>query len=387
MLGLYKKATAVFVILFLFTLVVAAQCYSRFFVEEKLLPVQESVLPWTHFVQTDSGAGGASTISVEDATYSLDFNYTIQKVIQYPTVTFVLAFAELKADNQLADMSEYYAASLEVKCTHDNLLSLDLHTLDPVATVRENFSTYRISQALFSCNNQWSTVDVDLRHMTVALWWLDFNDLEASSQDYRLDQVFAFSIGASRRGPVAMASNVKVSEFTLKRRDWRYAWLFTTVFSFAWIGYAFWLFRQYTRQLIANVKKELQRDRPLIAYQQLSIQPHKNKEKSQILRFMATEYANTEMTLEYAVSELGINRTKINEVLKDELGVTFNIYLNKLRLAEAARLLAESKDANIAEIAYSVGYKNVSYFNKLFKNEYSCTPKSFRSVNSVTDKT
>lgn len=102
---------------------------------------------------------------------------------------------------------------------------------------------------------------------------------------------------------------------------------------------------------------------------------------------MATEYANTEMTLEYAVSELGINRTKINEVLKEELGLTFNIYLNKLRLAEAARLLAESKDANIAEIAYSVGYKNVSYFNKLFKNEYSCTPKSFRSLNTPTDRT
>jgi AraC-like DNA-binding protein len=62
------------------------------------------------------------------------------------------------------------------------------------------------------------------------------------------------------------------------------------------------------------------------------------------------------------------------------LGFTFTGYLNKLRLTEAARLLADKPEASIAEIAYSVGYKNVSYFNKLFKEDYGCTPKIFRSI-------
>jgi len=34
----------------------------------------------------------------------------------------------------------------------------------------------------------------------------------------------------------------------------------------------------------------------------------------------------------------------------------------------------------VAEIAYAVGYRNVSYFNKLFKEEYGCTPKTFRKL-------
>jgi AraC-like DNA-binding protein len=51
-----------------------------------------------------------------------------------------------------------------------------------------------------------------------------------------------------------------------------------------------------------------------------------------------------------------------------------------LRLTEAARLLSENSGAAILEIAYSVGYSNVSYFNKLFKEEYGCTPKVFRSL-------
>jgi AraC-like DNA-binding protein len=54
--------------------------------------------------------------------------------------------------------------------------------------------------------------------------------------------------------------------------------------------------------------------------------------------------------------------------------------LNKLRLTESARLLAEQDSATIQEIAFSVGYGNVSYFNRLFKEEYGSTPKAFRSA-------
>jgi AraC-like DNA-binding protein len=118
----------------------------------------------------------------------------------------------------------------------------------------------------------------------------------------------------------------------------------------------------------------------LVAYQQLTVEPHRDKDKSAILHFMATNYSNADLSLEPMAASIAVSRTKINDILKAELGFTFTGYLNKLRLTEAARLLAEKEDANIAEIAYSVGYKNVSYFNKLFKEEYGCTPKTFKSI-------
>jgi YesN/AraC family two-component response regulator len=80
------------------------------------------------------------------------------------------------------------------------------------------------------------------------------------------------------------------------------------------------------------------------------------------------------------VEGTGANRYKINEVLKSELGMTFTSYVNKLRLTEASRLLTEKSSAAISEIAYLVGYANVPYFNKLFKEEFGCTPKSFRML-------
>ena len=71
-------------------------------------------------------------------------------------------------------------------------------------------------------------------------------------------------------------------------------------------------------------------------------------------------------------ARIGAGREKINEILKTELGMTFTGYVNQLRLTDQAGM-------PIADIAFSVGYANVSYFNKLFKEEYGCTPKAFRS--------
>ena len=132
--------------------------------------------------------------------------------------------------------------------------------------------------------------------------------------------------------------------------------------------------------MIANIREKLSNDRPLMPYRQLSIEPYRDKEKNQVLQYMATEYANPDLSLESVIATLGINRTKINELLKDELNMTFSAYLRKLRLTEAARLLSQRDDASVTQIAFSVGYRDVSYFRKLFKNEYGCTPGVFKDI-------
>ncbi|GAA4676921.1 hypothetical protein GCM10025794_22060 [Massilia kyonggiensis] len=137
--------------------------------------------------------------------------------------------------------------------------------------------------------------------------------------------------------------------------------------------------------MLASVDTQLKKDLPLVAYRQLTLEPYRDKEKAAVLKFIATNYTNPELDLEGVVAATGTNRTKVNEVLKSELGMTFTSYLNKLRLTEAARLLTEKSDTTVAEIAYSVGYANVSYFNKLFKEEYGCTPKAFRTLAEQQD--
>lgn len=141
-----------------------------------------------------------------------------------------------------------------------------------------------------------------------------------------------------------------------------------------------WFIRSYQKALVLHIGTKLDEDRPLLAYRQLALEPHKDKEKSTLLNYISTHYTDPELSLESVAAATAINRTKVNDILKAELGYTFSTYLNKVRLAEAARLLSEKETASVGEIAYAVGYNNASYFNKLFKAEYGCTPKAFRKA-------
>nr|WP_252738600.1 helix-turn-helix domain-containing protein [Saccharophagus degradans] len=87
------------------------------------------------------------------------------------------------------------------------------------------------------------------------------------------------------------------------------------------------------------------------------------------------------MSLEYATEKLNINRNKLNGVLKQELNLTFNAYLHKLRMVEAGRLLDSDVGISVSELAFRLGYTNTNYFYKVFKNEYGCTPKKYKDIN------
>jgi AraC-like DNA-binding protein len=216
--------------------------------------------------------------------------------------------------------------------------------------------------------------------MEVPRWWLEFSGIDIHDRSYHLDKTIAISFDSSRSGPIDTPVNVQVSELKLHSYNWWYLTLFFVLFLGLWVGYVFWLFKQYSRYLVENIQLKILQDKPLLAYQQLSMESHKDKKKSAVLQYMAKCYFNPELSLDLLVKELGVNSKKVNEILKEELGCTFRIYLNKLRLTEAARLVCENQDLSINEIAISVGYKNITHFNKIFKDEYGCSPNKFKKL-------
>jgi AraC-like DNA-binding protein len=177
-------------------------------------------------------------------------------------------------------------------------------------------------------------------------------------------------------------ARVEISKLTLRGRDYRYLTWLAGIVAAGWIAFGIWFFRAHSRALVASLDTHLKNDVPLVAYRQLTLEPHRDTEKAAVLRFIATHYTDPELDLDAVVTATGTNRKKVNDVLKSELGMTFTSYLNKLRLTEAARLLAENSETTVAEIALSVGYANISYFNRLFKEEYGCTPKAIRTLAS-----
>lgn len=384
MLEFYKKALLVLLGLLVTSALVAYLCAERAFLQRALLPAADSAYPWQATPETDQNRGGRSTVTLHDARYSLDVELFVSRAVEHPKSAVSLVFQDRGSEPTFIDLAAFDRISFNVKCSIDNVLGLTVFTFDEQITEPGDFFTYRSPSAYFSCNEQWREVNVDLTRLEMPEWWLDTFELALSMKDYDLSSVAKVMFANSFQSPLDVTSRVQINELTLHGRDWRYLYLLAAVLFLLWSAAGIWLFRQHTKALISDLRYKLHKDRPLVAYQQLSVEPKRDKDKESILCFMATEYSNAELNLDAMSAAIGVSRTKINDILKAELGFTFTGYLNKLRLTEAARLLTQTPEISVAEIAYSVGYKNVSYFNKLFKEEYNCTPRNFKSLYEKT---
>jgi AraC-like DNA-binding protein len=379
----YKKALLALVLLIVVDALLAAFFISRSYLSLSVLAAHEDGTRWRYVGNTDASRGGRSTVHIDDPDGErLRFDFRVTESGDYP-----FAAAELRLydkNNRLAqvDWSKYTSATFLAKCAPTNSLIFAILSFDDKISKVGEFDTYRMPQSFFSCNASGVPVSVDLTRLTIPEWWFNLHKIPMSLQDYKLNKVTKVVFGASIQSPRNVDSIVEISEFTLHGRDYRYIAALVAILLVGAIIFGVWFFRAHSRALIASLESRMKRDLPLVAYRQLTLEPHKDKEKASLLKFIATNYTNADLDLEGVAAATGMNRNKINSFLKAELGLTFTGYVNKLRLTEAARLLAEKNGAAVSEIAYSVGYGNVPYFNKLFKEEYGCAPKAFRSLSS-----
>jgi len=70
-------------------------------------------------------------------------------------------------------------------------------------------------------------------------------------------------------------------------------------------------------------------------------------------------------------------------------GGTFSTFLLSQRLARARRLLTDPKFSShqVSSIAYDVGFGDLSYFNRCFRQRYGATPRDIREAHRTFRKT
>ncbi|SFD03149.1 AraC-type DNA-binding protein [Chitinophaga sp. CF118] len=72
-----------------------------------------------------------------------------------------------------------------------------------------------------------------------------------------------------------------------------------------------------------------------------------------------------------------ISESKLKQDFKKYLNSSVQVYLQEQRMGKALNMLQHS-DQEISDIAFEVGYANVSSFTREFRKHYACTPKDIR---------
>lgn len=100
-----------------------------------------------------------------------------------------------------------------------------------------------------------------------------------------------------------------------------------------------------------------------------------------IRQYVAANMTRHDLTSEEVALHLGISPRYMREMLQAE-ETTFSDILRQTRLRKARQLLSAPRESwmPVSSIAYAVGFNDVSYFNRCFRQQFGMTPSDLRKT-------
>lgn len=107
--------------------------------------------------------------------------------------------------------------------------------------------------------------------------------------------------------------------------------------------------------------------------------PGRSRERiKRLLEYVEAHYGER-ITVEQAAGLCFYSSSHFMKYFKQYMGLSFVEYLNGYRLFKAAGALLQGTE-RVTDIAQGCGFENVSYFNRLFRQRYGCTPREYRTA-------
>lgn len=101
---------------------------------------------------------------------------------------------------------------------------------------------------------------------------------------------------------------------------------------------------------------------------------------SNVMNYAISNF-NKEITLDEVSNIANMTPNAFCRYFKQRTNKTFFQFLLEIRLEHASRLLLKTKDIHVSEVSDASGFKNISNFNRKFKEFKGRTPTAFRKGN------
>lgn len=100
-----------------------------------------------------------------------------------------------------------------------------------------------------------------------------------------------------------------------------------------------------------------------------------------VSRYINKDFEN-QITINQLYNQFGLSPSKLQEGFKLLHGNTVTEYIREVRIRRAEDLI-KNTDMNISEVVYSIGLTSRSYFSKIFKERFDCTPSEYKRKNKL----
>lgn len=94
-------------------------------------------------------------------------------------------------------------------------------------------------------------------------------------------------------------------------------------------------------------------------------------------KLISSNLTNLDLDVQFVAAQMAMSRASLYNKLKLLAGISIGDYINKFRMAETVRLLAD-KDLSIQEVSEKTVFSHQRYFSTVFKQIYGVTPSQYR---------
>nr|WP_321450868.1 two-component regulator propeller domain-containing protein [uncultured Carboxylicivirga sp.] len=116
--------------------------------------------------------------------------------------------------------------------------------------------------------------------------------------------------------------------------------------------------------------------------EEIKMKSHDEILMQKIMTVIKDNISESDLNVEMLADAVGISRVHMHRKLKELTNQSARDFIKNIRMKQAAYILANKK-LNISEVAYAVGYSNLSHFSNSFKSFYGVSPKEYVKQNAT----
>lgn len=98
-----------------------------------------------------------------------------------------------------------------------------------------------------------------------------------------------------------------------------------------------------------------------------------------VIKYIKENLTNKDISVDILAKKAYMSTSHFHKQFKNTLGISPIDYINSEKIKFSKKLIKESKDFRMSEIAFKSGFNNTSYFNRQFKKMELMTPQQFKN--------
>lgn len=237
-------------------------------------------------------------------------------------------------------------------------------------------SSYSYMQKAFSVFPNKTEYEFSLDDFIFPDWWLSRTSLTLEDiKKRKTDKLWHIFIDMNSNNKYINKNNITLYEVTFYKEYTTELILGVSIISlyylFLWIICI--ISTQHEQMLAQKTKIEL-------PYKTIEIIDTKLVDLKSIIDTIERLFTDVDFSITVLAAETTLAPDRISLLLQEHFnGATFKQYLNTVRIHAAEQLLKES-DRKVQDIALSVGYANITHFNRMFKKITTYAPTLYRET-------